>query len=173
MLSLFGDEAEADDYFAVAPEEMPAEFRRLLVHDHHMTVTLETHYASELGDAARQIAVRVHEARTDGDLYLRKVTLRTDDARPPVLAGLVRFDLRVCTPDMRAAIVAGRTPLGHLLIRHHRMRAIEPGPYWRVEARERVFGLRFEHAAVVYGRLATIHCDGVPALRLLEVVTRV
>lgn len=173
LLSSFHDQADADRFGAIVPGEIPAAFGRLLVHDHHMTVTLEAHFATELSGPHRHVAVHVHQSRTEGDLYLRKVTLTAHPERPPVLAGLVQLDLRVCPEEMRREIVEGRTPLGHLLIRHHPMRSIEPGPYWRIDASRGVLGMRFECPPVVYGRLATIHCDRVRALRLLEVITRV
>ena len=72
---------------------------------------------------------------------------------------------------IRAAIVEGKTPLGRILINHDVLRRIEPTAFLEVTPGAemmRWFGL--DKAVPTYGRLALIHCDGQPAIELLEIV---
>ena len=71
----------------------------------------------------------------------------------------------------KAEIVAGKTPFGRILIEHKVLRRIEPTAYLRAEcgpAQMAWFGL--QKPAPLYGRLAIIHCNGHPAVELLEIV---
>jgi hypothetical protein len=161
LLPTAGDFASSE---AVAAEEVPSPYHGLLVHEHHMTVTVEAYH----GDRVDVVILdRVHA----GDYYARRILLALQKSRRIVQYGLVRINLRHCSPAVRAEIVAGRTPLGRILINHDVMRRIEPTGFLRLvpgPALVKHFGL--DGPEPTYGRLAYIHCNEQPAIELLEVV---
>ncbi|MFO0809158.1 MAG: hypothetical protein U0746_11075 [Gemmataceae bacterium] len=148
----------------LAPADVPEPYRRLLVHDHHMTVTVEEYYGSK-------VDVRVLERRRDGDLYCRKILLALQSDGRVVQSGVVRIRLSYCSEPVRAAILEEKTPLGRILIEHDVLRRIEPTAFFRVTPGPlltSLFGL--SEPRDTYGRLGIIHCDGRPAIELLEVL---
>ena len=167
MRTLFALFAPADDlpeYEPVMPDEVPPPYHGLLVHEHHMTVTVEAHHGS-------LVDVRVLARRSDGDSYARKILLALQSNGRIVQFGIARVNLRYCSPAVRAEILAARTPLGRILIQHNVLRRIEPTAFLRVipgPAMMEWFGL--ERRRPTYGRLAYIHCDEQPAIELLEIV---
>ncbi len=164
LLALFPTADDFTSVEAVAPEEVPAPYHGLLVHEHHMTVTVEAHH----GD---HVDVVIYNRRHDGPYYARRIFLALRDSRRVVQYGLVRINLRYCSPAVRAEIIAGETPLGRILINPDVLRRIEPTGFLRLgpgPARMSQFGL--SEPKPTYGRLAYIHCDGQPAIELLEVV---
>jgi len=141
----------------------PEPYRSLLVHDHHMTVAMEDYH----GCPVNVTVIRKHLA---GDIYARQIVLtRTDDGRP-VQFGIVRFDFRFVSPEVRDEIVAGEIPLGRILINHDVMRHVDLGAILELTAgpglAER---LAMPEGAKTYGRLATLFCNHQPAVDLLEV----
>jgi hypothetical protein len=88
-----------------------------------------------------------------------------------VQSGIVRIHLQYCSEPVRDAILAERTPLGRILIEHNVLRRIEPTAYFRVKPGPYLRGWfgRLEPFET-YGRLGIIHCDGEPAIELLEVL---
>ena len=166
LFSLFppASPADAPAYEAVPGEEVPEPYRGLLVHEHHMTVTVEAFHGDE-------VDVRILARRHAGDVYARQILLALHHSGRVVQYGVVRIRLGYCSPPVRAEIVAGQTPLGRILIRHNVLRRIEPREYLRVlpgRAMMNWFGLK--RPEPTYGRLALIHCDGQPAVELLEIV---
>jgi chorismate-pyruvate lyase len=164
LLSLFPptDSIRAVEY--VGGDEVPEPYHKLLVHEHHMTVTVEEHHGS-------LVDVRILERKHEGDLYARKILLTLQSTGKVVQFGLVRIRFEYCGQDVKDAIVAGQTPLGRVLIEHNVLRRIEPTAYLRVlpgPAMMQWFGLAAPKPT--YGRLALIHCDGKPAVELLEIV---
>ena len=152
---------------AVPAEKVPAPYDTLLVHSHHMTVTVEGHYGEKVDV---QVLQQVHRAGT----YARKILLVTKQSRRVVQFGLVRIHLDFCSPAVQEEIVKGQTPLGRILIEHDVLRCIEPKSYLRVlpgSAMMEWFGL--PEPRPTYGRLALIHCDGKPAIELVEIVAPV
>jgi chorismate-pyruvate lyase len=155
---------EAPEYEIVPADEVPPPYHGLLVHEHHMTVTVEAYH----GDA---VDVRILARQQTGDSYARKILLALHGSGRVVQFGIMRINLALCSPEVRAEIVAGQTPLGRILIEHDVLRRIEPREYLRVipgKAQMQWFGL--DQARPTYGRLAIIHCNGQPAVDLLEVV---
>ncbi len=129
-----------------------------------MTVTVEAHHGG-------LVDVRVLERRHVADQYGRKILLTLQGTGRVVQFGIMRINLDCCEPDVRAEIVAGQTPLGRILIQHNVLRRIEPTAFLRVvpgKAMMNWFGL--DRPQPTYGRLAIIHCNGRPAVELLEVV---
>jgi hypothetical protein len=165
--ALFAHFPSADDlpaYDFVPPDEVPPPYHDLLVHNHHMTVTVEAHH----GDL---VDVRILARRHDGDFYARKILLALQKTGRVVQFGIARVRLNYCSPEVRSEIVAGQTPLGRVLINHNVLRRIEPVAFLRVQLAPpqlKWFGLT--EPAISYGRLGIIHCDGKPAVEVLEIV---
>jgi chorismate-pyruvate lyase len=164
LFSLFPPADDVPAFEVIAPEDMPEPYHGLLVHEHHMTVTVEA-FHGDLVDV--RILARVHR----GDSYARKILLALQKTGRIVQFGIARINLAQCSDEVRAAIVAGNVPLGRILIEHNVLRWIEPTAYLRIRggpAQMAWFGL--SKSQTVYGRLAYIHCDGRPAIELLEIV---
>lgn len=151
-------------YEVIPGDSMPEPYRGLLVHGHHMTVTVEAFHA---GPVDVHILARHHA----GDVYARKILLVQHETGQVVQFGIVTIDLGQTSPEVRAAIVAGNTPLGRILIAHNVLRRIEPTAYLKIRPNaEQLAWFHIESAEALYGRLAIIHCDGQPAVELLEIV---
>ena len=156
----------AVDY--IASSTAPEPYRTLLVHDHHMTVTMEAHHGGP-------VAVEVLAERRIGDVYCRKIVLRRTedggrDAGRVVQFGLVRFDLGYVIPEVREEILAGQTPLGRVLINYNVLRQVDFGAILRFEAGPELAELLpIDEGQRTFGRLATIFCNNRPAVDLLEV----
>src|SRR5262249_20904440 len=120
LYRLFPDSPDRPGAAEVPAALVPQPHHRLLVHTHHMTVTVEQFYGSP-------VDVQVLNCRRAGNEYARKIllTLR-DNARKVVQFGLVRINLGVCSEPVRNAIIEGKTPLGRVLIEHNMLRRIEP-----------------------------------------------
>jgi hypothetical protein len=168
LRELFGLFPPADDlppaFERVEPAEVPPPYHGLLVHEHHMTVTVEAFH----GDA---VDVRVLDRRRDGPVYARKILLELQQTRQVVQFGIVRVDLGFLPPAAREVIIAEGTPFGRVLIEHGVLRRIEPTAYLRIRPGPHQmdwFGMT--QPRPLYGRLALIHCNGQPAVELLEVV---
>jgi hypothetical protein len=83
----------------------------------------------------------------------------------------VRIHLPFCSDAVREAILAEQTPLGRILIEHDVLRRIEPTAYFRVRPGSYLRGwFGRPDPFSTYGRLGIIHCDGQPAIQLLEVL---
>lgn len=156
------------DYMArgelVPGGRVPPPYRDLLVHEHHMTVTVEAHHGET-------VDVKVLEYRVAGDSYSRKILLTLKSTGRVVMFGLVRVNFRYCSEVVRREILAGQTPLGRVLIEANVLRRIEPTAFLRVvpgPAMIEWFGL--DSPRPTYGRFALIHCDEQPAVELLEIV---
>jgi chorismate-pyruvate lyase len=164
LLNLFPTADDFTSYEPVSPEQMPPPYHGLLVHEHHMTVTVEAHH----GD---QVDVVIYNRRHDGPYYARRIFLALQKSRRIVQYGLVRINLRCCSPAMISVRTAGETPLGRILINHDVLRRIEPTGFLRMVPGPALmdrFGLG--EPRPTYGRLAYIYCDGQPAIELLEVL---
>jgi chorismate-pyruvate lyase len=149
----------------VPADAVPEPYRRLLVHEHHMTVTVEAYHGCP-------VKVQVLARQRRGPWYARKILLRRERDDVVVQYGIARINLDLCSPAVRDAILSEDTPLGRILIQHNVMRRIQPTAYLHVKPDTelmRLFGL--SEPTPTYGRLAYIHCDGKPAIELLEIVT--
>jgi chorismate-pyruvate lyase len=164
LYALFPPGDHEPEYEFVPPDEVPPPYHGLLVHEHHMTVTVEEFH----GEA---VDVRVLAKNRTGNSYARKILLVTQQTRRVVQFGIVRINFDYTSAAVRAAIEAEDTPLGRILIEHNVLRRIEPTGFVRVipgKAMMEWFGLG--RPQPTYGRLAYIHCDNQPAVELLEVV---
>src|SRR3954447_5407894 len=165
LLGLFGRSNEVIARAEIIPgDEVPPPYHDLLVHEHHMTVTVEAYH----GDL---VNVRILERWYSGEFYARKILLELQGSGKVVQFGIVRVDLSVCSPAVREEILGGRTPFGRILIKHNVLRRIEPTAYLRlVPGPEMMQFFGLDRPQTVYGRLALIHYNGQPAVELLEVV---
>ena len=164
LLSLFpqGEPLIADAEH-VPSSQTPEPYKQMLVHDHHMTVTMESYHHSS-------VDVRVLDQRLDGDTYVRKILLLKSGTDEVVQFGIVRFNFQYVTDDVRSEILAGETPLGRVLINHNVLRHIDLGAILRITAGPELASLlQMPEGDVTYGRLATIFCNHRPAVDLLEI----
>ncbi|MGC1275517.1 MAG: hypothetical protein WBC44_17550 [Planctomycetaceae bacterium] len=147
----------------VAAPLMPEPYRRMLAHEHHMTVTMEQQHGGP-------VDVTVLARRDVGGMYCRKIILTKRGTDQVVQFGLVRFDFSYVTPAVRDEILSEQIPLGRVLIRHNVLRHIDLGALLRIEAGPGLAKLlTMSDGGLTYGRLATIFCNGRPAVDLLEI----
>lgn len=147
----------------IPSSQTPEPYKTLLVHDHHMTVTMEQFHRSP-------VRVKVLARRQEGDIYLRHIVLERCDNGRVVQFGIVRFDFRYVTDEVRDQILAEQTPLGRILINFNVLRHIDLGAIvriWPGPKLQTLFGCPAEPP--LYGRLATIFCNQKPAVDLLEI----
>lgn len=154
------------EFQEVEARDVPEPFRRLLAHDEHMTVTVE----AECGEPVDVSVLAVHTTPTH---YSRKIVLHRHSNREVVLFGLVRLNVGFLGDDVRREIESQGTPLGRILIRHNVMRHVKLLSLWRVEAGADLrAAFRQPELTTCFGRTALIYCNGIPAVELLEIVTR-
>jgi chorismate-pyruvate lyase len=160
LLALFpGTRLEAR---VVDASEVPEPYHGLLVHEHHMTVTVEAFHGGP-------VDVRVLRERHDAPWYSREILLHHQASGRVVQSGIVRLDLRQVSAEVAEAILRGDTPLGRVLINHNVLRRIELTALLSLPPSPRLREW-FGSDRPAYGRLAIIHCDEAPAVELLEVV---
>ncbi len=147
----------------VPSSQTPEPYKQMLVHNEHMTVTMESYHQS-------RVDVRVLDQRLDGDSYVRKILLLKSGTKDVVQFGIVRFNLEYVTDAVRSEILAGETPLGRVLINHNVLRDVDLGAILRITAGPELASLlQMPEDDVTYGRLATIFCNHRPAVDLLEI----
>lgn len=151
----------------ITAADMPGPHRGLLAHTHHMTVTNEDYYGTP-------VDVRVLESGLDGDRYHRRIVLTLRGTDRIVQYGLVRINLGLVDPDVRAAILEQKTPLGRILIEHNVLRRVEPTAFLRVEPGPTLCRhLDLSQAVTLYGRTGVIFCNDQPAIAVLELLAPV
>ncbi len=195
LYNLFPDSPDRPDAVEVPGGELPQPYHRLLVHAHHMTVTIEEFYRSA-------VDVQVLSCRRSGNEYARKILLKARAIGEPIPSrdracsgfaepgetprrgigrdsptgrivqfGLVRINLGVCPELVRNEIVEGKTPLGRVLIRHDMLRRIEPVAYLRVRLSAEMAGwFDVEPGTTTFGRLGVIYTGDRPAVEVLEIL---
>ena len=145
----------------------PEPYKTLLVHDHHMTVNMESFHHCV-------VAVRVLSETLLEHEYRRQILLLKEGSDQVVQYGLVRLHLEYVDPPVREKILSGKIPLGRVLIEHNVLRQIDLGAILRITSGPRLCEyFNCPNEAVTYGRLATIFCDGRPAIDLLEIAAPV
>jgi chorismate-pyruvate lyase len=149
----------------VAKEATPEPYHRMLVHEHHMTISMEAWHDCP-------VDVEVMASRFEQGLYLRKIRLHKGGTRTPVLFGYVRFNLDFVTEKVRNEIITEKIPLGRVLIQHNVFRHVDLGAILKFTAGPGLAEyLSMPTGDVTYGRLVTIFCNGSPAIDLLEVTS--
>jgi chorismate-pyruvate lyase len=159
----FEDRLSMEGCTPIAAEALPPAHRELLVHQEHMTKRLARYHG-----AAVDLIV-LHHQRSD-PIYSRNILLQLAGTEHIVEFGVVRMDLNCMSEAVRTGVLAGEIPLGAILIENEVMRRIEPKWYFRFDA-DAPMAAHFDNPGDVYGRVGIIHCDGRPAIELLEVVT--
>jgi chorismate-pyruvate lyase len=160
----FPDTFDRPSAVLIPADDVPEPYYELLVHTHHMTVTVEAFYSSP-------VDVKVLATKQQGDEYARKILLTTRPESKVVQFGLVRIDLGVCSEPVRRAVVEGKTPLGRVLIEHDMLRRIEPVAYLRVTLSPKMakwFGVPSE--SETFGRVGVIYTGERPAVEVLEIL---
>ncbi len=168
LFEVFADLEQVDipEFQIVAPAQVPLPYRDLLVHEHHMTVTVERFHG-------RPVELRVLSQRTHGHHYSRMILLTLQGTGEVVQFGIVRIDLDRCSPAVRTEVLAGRKPLGRILIEHDVLRHIDPSCFLRITPTPQMMHwFSTTESAPLWGRTATILCEGHRAIELLEVVRR-
>jgi chorismate-pyruvate lyase len=141
----------------------PEPYKQMLVHDQHMTVTMEKYHDCT-------VDVKIIDRCSEGDVYCRKILLLKTGTDQVVQFGLVRFHFEYVTSQVRDEILAGEIPLGRVLINHNVLRHIDLGAILRVTPGEGLCGyFGMSPGEVTYGRMATIFCNHQPAVDLLEI----
>jgi hypothetical protein len=164
LVKLFPDDPPLIAFAEHIPSALtPEPYKSMLVHDHHMTVTMEAYHHSS-------VDVRILDRSQTGDTYARKILLLKSGTSQVVQFGIVRFNFKYVTEGVRNEIIAGEIPLGRVLINHNVLRHIDLGAILQITPGPQLqacFGMA--PTGVTYGRLATIFCDKRPAVDLLEI----
>ena len=169
MLALFPGTERDFAAEEITAGDVPQPYRGLLVHHHHMTVTVERHYGSP-------VDVWVLDVKQEGDLYARKILLALQSTGQVVQFGIARIHLDYCSKAVRREIEARETPLGRILINHKVLRHIRPTAYLKVTPGTRMrewFGLAKADPATTFGRLGVIFTNHEPAIEVLEILAPV
>jgi hypothetical protein len=161
LFQLFDIELPLPQFQLIHAEQVPSPYHQMLVHPHHMTVTVEDFYGGP-------VSVRVLQRIKENDTYARKIVLEHPRAGI-VLYGIVRIHLHYTNDAVRDAILTEQTPLGRILIEHDVLRRIEPTAFLRFEP-TMTFAKNYATSTVTFGRLGIIHCDHRPAIELLEIL---
>jgi chorismate-pyruvate lyase len=143
------------------------DYRMLLAHDSHMTVTVERFHNGP-------VDVRVLQTRIEGDHYARRILLSRQSDGVVVQFGIMRLDFSTVSDAVRREIESQRTPLGRVLIQHDVLTQVHLRKVWKVTPGpdlRKHFGMA--PGEITYGRTAVIHLNGDPAVELLEIVTPV
>lgn len=168
LCSLF-PEADGESLYGtaehIAREAIPEPYHRMLVHEHHMTVTMEGYH-----DCSVEVDV-LDTKRLDG-MYCRKIVLNKEGTDQPVQFGIVRFNFDYVTDAVREQIESESIPLGRVLIQHNVLRHIDLGAIVKFQAGKGLSRyLKMNEGQETFGRMATIFCNGSPAVDLLEIST--
>jgi chorismate-pyruvate lyase len=145
----------------VPAESLPPPYRKLLDHTHHMTVTVEAHHGCP-------VDVRVIDTVRTGDDYGRRILLTRRTDKAVVQFGAVRIDLAALPPMVRAEVLAGKTPLGHILIAHDVLRTVTPTAFLKVMPAGELTDWLGD--GPVYGRVGVLTVDGRAAIRVCEIL---
>lgn len=151
----------------VDARSLDRDYRMLLAHDSHMTVTVERFHNGS-------VDVQVLESQLTGEHYARKILLTRQSDGAVVQFGIMRLDFACVSPKVRREVESQRTPLGRVLIENNVLRQVHLTKLWKVTPGSdlcHLFGT--SPSQITYGRTAVIHCDGEPAVELLEIVAPV
>lgn len=165
LIGLFYPQADALGRFeSRRDDELSEDYRKLLAHSRHMTVTVEQRHGSN-------VDVEVMDVRRTDMHYSRKILLRRQSDHRVVQFGIVRLALSAVAEPARSEILSEQIPLGRVLIKHNVLRSVQLLGLWQVACGPDLASLfSVDVGHVTYGRTALIYCDGEPAVELLEIV---
>ena len=131
-------------------EAVPQPYRRLLVHHHDMTPTLENFHE-------RDIHLRLLGRRRKRDQYFREVVLLLDGSDEPAEFGAIMINLNLFTQEARRQILEERRPLGHIMQECRVRHSSRPKAFLRLASDKFINqALRLSGAHVLYGRRNTL-----------------
>ncbi|MGD9633085.1 MAG: hypothetical protein AB7G28_11890 [Pirellulales bacterium] len=165
LASLFYDDlAELGRFIPVTPGEMPPNYRALLAHNEHMTVTLEK--------ASRgSVSVRALSEWHDESSYARTSLLSRQADGSVLQFGIMRIWLADLPEPVQEAITVKRQPLGRVLVDHNLLREVELITLWRIAPGPVLQRhLPALNGQEVFGRSAQILVDERPTVQMLEIV---
>jgi chorismate-pyruvate lyase len=160
----YRDSTQLGRFSLVELTDAPQPYAMLLAHNRHMTVTVEAFHR----DA---VDVKVLRSQTHGDSYSREILLQAQQSGQVVQYGIVRIHLHRIAEEPKREILEEKKPLGRVLIEHQVLREVELFKLWQIHCGPvlaRLFSVASD--TVTFGRTAIIHCDGEPAIELLEIV---
>ena len=165
LIELFYDNRQHVGAFReVEAAKMPAPFDKLLAHEHHMTVTVESHHNSP-------VDVKVLRREVSDTQYAREILLTRQSDGRVVQYGIMRIRLDLLPAAARQEVVSEGTPLGRILIQHNILRSVHLFSLFKITPGEVLqTWLNSGSDEPVYGRTALIYCNGEPAVELLEIV---
>ncbi len=168
LTSLFPDNQNLIEKAEHVPSALvPEPYKTLLAHDHHMTLAMEDFHKCS-------VDVRILDRNDSDKIYSRKIILCKSGTDEVVQFGIVKFDFQYVTDAVKEEILQGEIPMGRILINHNVLRHIDLGAILKITVGpEMAKHLQVEEGVVTYGRLATIFCNGQPAVDLLEVSTKI
>jgi len=165
LASLFYDNlAELGEFAPVSADDLPEAFRRLLAHNEHMTVTLESAY-----DSLVDVAV-LAEWRDEASYARNSLLARMTDGAI-LQFGIMRIWLADLPVNASEEITDKKLPLGRVLIQHNVLREVELIMLWRIRpgpALRRHLNVSKEQ--LIFGRSAQILVDDRPTVQILEIV---
>jgi chorismate-pyruvate lyase len=165
LSSLFFDDlAQLGNFEPVAPDALPADYRTLLAHNEHMTVTLEQFFDGQLG--VRPLA----EWRDEASYARNSLLTRESDGRI-LQFGVMRIWLADLPREATDEITQQKRPLGRVLIDHNVLREVELITLWRIAPGPVLRKLLPNPTnQPIYGRSAQILVDERPTVQMLEIV---
>ena len=168
LVGLFYERPELLGRFEeVDSRDLDRDYRMLLAHDSHMTVTVERFHNGP-------VDVRVLETKPSGTHYARKILLTRHDDGEVVQFGIMRLDFSCVSSEVRREVESQQIPLGRILIAHDVLSQVHLTRLYKVTPGEDLRTLfHLPPGEITYGRTAVIHFDGEPAVELLEIVTPV
>lgn len=165
LISLFyEDRQQVGAFREVEAAQMAEPFRKLLAHEHHMTVTVESHHGSP-------VDVKVLRRDASDSHYAREILLTRQSDGRVVQYGIMRIRLDLLPLAARQEVVSEGTPLGRVLIQHNILRSVHLFSLFEITPGAVLQQwLTAGSVDTVYGRTALIYCNGEPAVELLEIV---
>lgn len=165
LIGLFYDDTTQLGRFLLTDAvAVPSPYGMLLAHNRHMTVTVEAYHRDS-------VDVRVLRSLRKAECYSREILLDTRRLGQTVQYGIVRLHLHRIAEVPKREILEEKKPLGRILIEQHVLREVELFDVWHIQCGPMLAQLfSVPNDTVTYGRTAMIHCDGEPAIELLEIV---
>jgi chorismate-pyruvate lyase len=161
----YSDLVELGRFSPVNVDQMPADYRTLLAHQEHMTVSLETFHKS-------LVSVKVLDEWRDETSYARTSVLSRQSDSAIVQFGIMRIWLTDLPQVAQEEITSKKSPLGRVLIEHNLLREVEPISLWEIVPGPVLKKhLPLPKEKPIFGRSAQILVDERPTVQLLEIVT--
>lgn len=134
--------------------DVPEPYRRLLVHDHDMTPTLEAFHGE-------RIHLRVIGRRLDGESLSRLVVLTTNETERPVEFGAIVIHVDEFPPAARDLILECRCPLGTILADFSVEHVSRPRAFLRLDSDPLIKGaMELTGRQPLYGRRNVLSTPG-------------